>query len=187
MGLQEQQNVLARMYTDPEYRAAFLSDPHSVGNKDGLSSDEVSDIAAISQSELGFFSDSLVWKRRREVEKLLPLVRKALGDNFDRAFEAFSASYNHQSVKKHLEDAIEFCKFLEFDAHKGLLTRDTAKFERSRLEFFGFHKPIAVCFLKHDFRGLHTGLTDKGRLALPRRRTIALWLRFGRHVRHFVR
>jgi hypothetical protein len=187
MGLQEQQNVLARLFTDPEYRIAFLSDPEGIGNEAGISSDEISDIAGILPEELSFFSDSLVWKRRREVEKFLPLVRRALGDDFDRAFREFSASFNPRSVKKHLEDAIEFCKFLA-DSHKfGLLARDSAKFEGTKLEFLGSKKFYASCLLRHDFRAVPNDPTNVDRLELKERRTFVFWFRFGRRVRHFIR
>jgi hypothetical protein len=186
MGLQEQQNVLAKLFTDPKYRRAFLSEPLRIGVDAGLSSVEIEDIAAIQPNELGFFSDSLLWKRRREVEKLLPLVRKVLSTDFDRIFSEFSAFYNPQSIKKHLEDAVEFCKFLD-DHRFGLLARDSAMFESTRLEFLRSKKRYAFCILNHDFRAIPNDLKDIDRLELKKRRTLALWLRIGRHVHHFVR
>jgi hypothetical protein len=185
MGLQEQQNVLAKLVTDPKYRRAFLSEPLRIGVDAGLSLIEIEEIASIKPEELGFFSDSLFWKRRREVEKLLPLVRKVLNTDFDRIFNEFSAFYNPQSIKKHLEDAVEFCKYLD-DHRFGLLARDSALFERTKLEFLRSKKRYAFCVLNHDFRAISNDLKDSDRLELKRRRTLALWLRIGRQLRHFV-
>ena len=187
MGLQEQQNVLARLYTDPEFLREFIDLPHRTGVDAGLSSDEASDIAAISRDELSFFSESLYWKRRREVEKLLPLVRRSLSADFDPKFREFAVSFNPTTVKKHLEDALGFCEFLGSALATSDLTRDAAKFERKRLSWLNSVDRWSFCTLNHDFRNALTPASGAGCFDLPRRRSIAVWLRIRGRVYHFVR
>lgn len=186
MGLNEQQNVLALIFTDPNYRRSFLADPERTGLDAGLDSDEARDIAAIPPEELSFFSDSLIWKRSREVEKMLPLVSSLLQDDFDRTFRAFSASFNPKLVKKHLEDAAAFCTFLELDPDISGPVKSAAKFERTRLDFFAHNRRLAFCFLDYDLR---KPLPEPGQehAKIRKRRSISLWLRLGRRVHHFMR
>src|SRR6185369_7897216 len=104
MSLQEQQNLLAKLYTDAEFRRAFLSMPEKIGIENELNKIEIKEIAGIMPEELDFFADSLFWKRLREVEKFLPLTRKVLGEDFINYFRRFSQNFNPQTVKKHIED-----------------------------------------------------------------------------------
>src|SRR5215213_1679726 len=124
MSLEQQQNLLAKLYTDAEFRRAFLSQPAKIGAEN-----DFSEIAAIMPEELDFFADSLFWKRLREAEKFLPLTRKILGEDFTDNFREFSQQFNPQTVKKHFEDALGFARFLR----KGKisdLAKNAAKFEQ---------------------------------------------------------
>ena len=175
MGLEQQQNLLARLYTDADFRRAFLSEPEKVGAENDLTGAEIGELAAIMPEELNFFAESLFWKRLREVEKFLPLTRKVLAADFTALFREFSQTFNPQSVKKHFEDALEFCLFLHGARDVSDLARSAAKFERSKLEFFGHEKRLVVCRLDYDLR-----------MEVPEKKKVtAVWLRFGRRIRHF--
>lgn len=113
MSLQEQQNLLARLYTDAEFRRAFLSEAEKTVAGYNLSSQEIRELSEIMPEELEFFADSLFWKRLRETEKFLPLTKKVLNEDFTTQFREFSQNFNPQTVKKHFEDALEFCRFLQ--------------------------------------------------------------------------
>jgi len=178
MSLQNRQNLLAKLYTDAEFRRAFLSEPAKIGAQNNLSSDEIEEIAAVMPEELEFFAESLFWKRLREVEKFLPLTLRALGDDFSSLFREFSQEYNPQSVKKHLEDALEFCRFLE-SQNISEPAKNAAKYERSKHEFFAFEKHLIVCRLDFDIiKYQHTGVWEE-------KKKIAVWLRIGSRVKHF--
>ena len=47
MSLQKQQNLLAKLYTDAEFRRAFLSEPEKIGAENDLSEREIAEIAGI--------------------------------------------------------------------------------------------------------------------------------------------
>lgn len=184
MSLQNRQNLLAKLYTDTALRRAFLSEPEKIGAQNDLSLAEIGEIAAVMPEELNFFAESLFWKRLREVEKFLPLTRRALGDEFAESFREFSQIFNPRSVKKHLEDALEFCRFLR-KQNISDFAKNAAKFEQSKLEFFGLEKLFVGCRLNFDFRNFSASGNDK-LLEFPEKKKIfVVWLRIGKSIKQF--
>lgn len=167
MSLLEQQHVLARLYTDPAFRKEFYARPSEIGRELGLSESEIEELSEAAREEVQRFSDSLVWKRLREVEKLIPSTRNLIGDHFEKAFFDFAPSYNPQSIKKHYEDAVKFCRSLQSKDHISSIIKSTARFESTRLIFFNEGRTLAVCRLR------------------PGVLSFALWLRVGERVFHF--
>ncbi len=184
MSLQEQQNFLARLYTDAELRRAFLSGSEQIGAQHDLNKSEIAEIAEIMPEELNFFAESLFWKRLREVEKFLPLTRKFLGKGLVILFREFSKKFNPQTVKKHLEDSVEFSTFLQNQAVSEI-AKNVAKFERSKLEFYGYGKRFMFCTLNFDIREIQHQDPETMNLNLKKRKTIAVWSRIGRKTKHF--
>ena len=178
MGLREQQDLLARLYTSAECRSAFASDPSAIGSAAGLSDDEVRDISSTSLREIGLFSESLFWKRFGEAEKLLPVTSRALGTEFAPRFRAFSGEFNPQSAKKHLEDAIEFCRVVRKDDSVAPHARDAAEFEQKKLEFFSGARRFLLIRATYDLAGSKPPV---------RRRSLTVWLRFRGRIHRFGR
>ncbi|MGQ0543218.1 MAG: hypothetical protein ACT4O9_15445 [Blastocatellia bacterium] len=185
MGLREQQNLLARLYTDSDYRNVFFSQPESFAVDSGLNEAEIAEISTIFPEELRFFSESLIWKRCREAEKMLPLLQRVLGSEFRTVFSDYADTYNPQTIRKHLEDSIEFCNFVQAKEFSRLV-KDAAKFEAARLSFFGYRKPLSFCVLRHDFRGFDRSMTEYDVPQLRKGLSITLWFRFGERVLHFT-
>ena len=184
MSLQKQQNLLAKLYTDAEFRRAFLSEPEKIGAENDLSKKEIAEIAGIMPEELNFFADSLFWKRLREVEKFLPLTRKVLAKDFSKYFREFSRIFNPQSVKKHFEDARHFCLYLRAQSLTDF-AESAVKFEQSKLEFFGLEKRLVVCRLDYDIRKISESDPNE-QFEIPEKKAqIVVWLRFGKRIRHF--
>jgi len=167
MGLKEQQNFLAKLYTDPVFRIAFAGDPVAIGSAAGLTDIEAEEIAAAAASEIEYFADSLFWKRLHEVEKLLPITARVLGEEFRSHFKTFAGGFNPTSIRKHLDDAVEFCGFLW--QMPGIMpeARDAAKFERAKLQFVGQNRRLAFTVLRHRLAAPY-----------PRRLSVTIWLRF---------
>lgn len=174
MSLLHQQHILAKLYTEPQFRQKFLDEPIKIGAENGLNEAEIKEISEAMADELKFFSDSLFWKRFREVEKLLPKTKETLGKDFEQLFREFSANYFPDSIKKHLEDAIEFCEFLETKSLKSEIAKDFARFEKSRHQFFGYDKPFKICYLRNN---IFTKVKKKG---------FVVWFRFRNNVKHFT-
>lgn len=184
MSLEQQQNLLAKLYTDADFRRAFLSSPAKIGAENDLSEAEIREIAEIMPEELNFFAESLFWKRLRETEKLLPLTKKVLGEDFANLFREFSAKFNPQSIKKHFEDAREFCRFLRRQKISEL-AKNVAKFEASKLEFFGAERRLTVCRLDYDVRNFITADPVQPIEIPAKKKKIAVWLRLGKRIKHF--
>ncbi len=184
MSLQKQQDFLARLFTDEGLRQNFLSEPAKIGAENGLSEVETADLQAVLPEEIGFFADSLFWKRLHEVEKFLPLTKKVLKEYFTKNFREFSRNFNPQTVKKHFEDALEFCKFLR-KQNISELAKNAAKFEQSKLEFFGGGKRFVVCKLDFDIREIYDREQTTANLKLEKKTKVALWLKLGKKNKHF--
>jgi hypothetical protein len=184
MSLQQQQDFLARLFTDEGLRQNFLSEPDKIGTENSLNQTEINDLKTVLPEQLNFFADSLYWKRRGEVEKFLPLTRKVLGEDFDNLFREFAQDFNPQSVKKHLEDAFEFCKFLQ-KQNISELSKNAAKYEQSKLEFFGYGKQFIFCKLDFDVKKISREGAKTQSAIQEKKRKIAGWIRFGKKVKHF--
>lgn len=186
MSLLEQQNFLARLYTDEILRKRFLSAPEKIGKENNLDEKEIADLAAVLPEELNFFADSLFWKRLREVEKMLPLTRKVLAERFEKYFREFSQNYQPNSVKKHLEDAIEFVNHISGLEIEDIWVKDLARFEQAKLEFNGFGKNFVFRVFDFDIKKIHRRDAEAQNFELKRKKTFAIWLRIGKKVKHFV-
>ncbi len=178
MSLQKQQDFLARLFIDEGLRQNFLSVADEIGAENGLNEAEIEDLKTVLPEEITFFAESLFWKRLREIEKFLPLSRKFSGEDFIRLFRKFSQNFNPQSVKKHLEDAIAFCRFLQ-KSEVSEIVKNIAKFEQTKIEFFGFGKHFAFCRLNYNIEEI----SREG--ANAQRKTNYIWLRIGKKIKHF--
>ncbi len=193
MSLAETQTLLARLYTDEILRERFLLEPVQVGRECGLNETEIEQIKQIPPAQLNFFAESLTHKRFHEVEKLLPLTRKALGADFRKYFDDFSREFIPKTIKKHLEDAVAFAGFLQKQEFKIELLSDLIKFEQARLEFNAYAKTFVLRRFRFDIREIFSAISRNDASAqsfsqYKKRQTIAVWIRFGNNgkVRHFI-
>jgi len=189
MSLQKQQDFLARLFTDEGLRQNFLSEPEKIGAENGLNESETADLQAVLPEEIGFFADSLFWKRLREVEKILPLTKKALKEDFTKYFREFSQNFNPQTVKKHFEDALSFSNFLQNQSLEPIWAKDLAKFEYSRLIFNSDMKKFVFSKFNHDIRELINAFS-KNKTESPKnfrhKITFAIWLKVGKKKKHLI-
>lgn len=164
MSLREQQHFLARLYTDPAFREEFNTKPQEVGIEFGLTETEVIELAQLARHEVKRFSDSLIWKRLQEVEKMLPATRQLMGDSFGKAFFDFAPGFNPQGIKKHYVDAVEFCTVLAANNSFPKDVRRAATFESTRLSFFNQDRTFAMCRSRNGVLGLAVWLRVAGRV-----------------------
>lgn len=183
MSLLEQQNFLARIYTDENLRREFLSAPERIGSQHDLNETEIAELAAVFPEELNSFADSLVYKRLREVEKLLPLSREVFGEDFEKYFREYANQFTPESIKKHLEDAIGFSKLLE--KKETAWKKDVVKFERYRLKFYGCEERLIFIIFDYDIREFFSEAA-KTQKDYKKRKTFAIWLKIGNKSRQFV-
>ncbi len=181
------QNFLARIYTDENLRREFFDAPQNIGKINNLSETEIAELSEILPAELNFFAESVVWKRLRETEKLLPLTGEILAESFVKLFREFAPTFNVPSDKKALEDAVAFTGFLQQKVLTNL-ARNAAKFERSKLIFYSGKKDFVFAKFDFDIRELASRANEK-RIAqtdFKSRKTFAVWLRFSKMEKHFI-
>jgi hypothetical protein len=168
MSLLDVQNFLARIYTDENLRREFLSTPEKIGKANNLNEVEIAELAVIFPEELNSFSDLLFYKRLREVAKILPLTKQVSENEFEKHFRRFANSYLPTTVKKHLEDAAEFCSYLQKNKSTSDIMKNTAKFEQAKLEFYGFERRLVFKVFDYDVK------TNQ------KRKYLAFWLRISK-------
>lgn len=171
MSLKEQQDLLARLYTDPALQAEFFENSLTVVERYGLSDAEAIGFAALADVEVKFFADSLFAKRFREVQKALPLSARYLGQQFRQRFKDFAPTFNPVSVKKHAEDAIAFAGILIQDIEISSIQRDVIAFESTRLKHIFERRNVTHIRLYHDPKTFADPLENSTRSP-----GIALWL-----------
>jgi hypothetical protein len=189
MSLQDVQNLLARIFTDEDLRLRFLQEPEKTGAENNLSAAEIGQIRQLLPEQINLFADSLFYKRLSEVEKFLPLTRKALEKDFEKYFRTFANQFLPQTIKKHLEDAIEFAEFLQSEKIEPVWAKDLAKFEQARLSFNNSAKRFLLKRFDFDVRVILREISRAGAKAqsdFPKRKTFAVWLRLGKRIRHFI-
>jgi len=184
MSLLETQNFLARVYTDENLRREFLSAPERTGRENNLSEKEIIELAKILPAELNLFAESLFCKRLREVEKLLPLTKQVLAQEFEIYFREFAGGFLPATVKKHLEDAIQFAEFLQIKEEGW--TKDLAKFERAKLEFYGGGKRFILRVFDFDIKEISRQDAEAPG-EFKKKKTFAVWLRIGNKTHYFIR
>ena len=181
MGLAEVQTALARLYTDAAWRAEFFDDPLRAGRAVGLTTDEAAQLAQMPVNDVNFFAHTLYSKRLHEVQKLLPLSRRAFGPCFDDNFRAYSETYQPDGTKKHCNDAVLFAEYLNKNPLAGapVYAQDVLRYEATRLLAGQPARFFRMCRFRYALKPLLRSLSapDAEAEALPCV-NLAVWLRF---------
>jgi hypothetical protein len=177
MSLLEQQNFLAKLFTDSDLRENFWLNPNEIGLANNLEENEIAEIKKINEQDFNYFAESLFYKRLSEVENILPLTVTAFGkNNFRENFKEFANQFLPKSIKKHLEDSVEFCNFLQKKDLEKIWLIDVVKYEQAKLFFYGYGKSFVFRVLRYDF----TTASGNIRNEPFKRLSLAVWLRFGK-------
>lgn len=185
MSLIDMQNFLARIYTDEKLRREFATAPERIGKDNNLTDGEIAEISENFFEEINFFAESLFRKRLREAEKLLPLTKKILNGEFEKLFRQFSGAYKSQTIKKHLADAVEFCRFLQRIDSLSEIGKDAAKYEKAKISFFNYGERFVFCRLNFDFRDISLEDSKTQSSDLNNKNKFAVWFRYGNKIKHF--
>ncbi|MDQ3042800.1 MAG: hypothetical protein M3R11_10550, partial [Acidobacteriota bacterium] len=102
-----------------------------------------------------------------------------------RFFRQFASRFTPASIKKHLEDAIAFADFLQTEEVEPFWVRDAAKFEQTKLEFNNFGKRFVYEIFDCDIKEfIRQNANAPGEIR--KKKTLAIWIRFGNKTRNFV-
>jgi hypothetical protein len=195
MGLAELQQALARLYTDSAFRERFFAEPDRVAEELGLQAGDARQLAALSASQVHRFAGTLHRKRLGAARKLLPLTGRVLGGRFEPLFQRYLATRGEGYAGSYRVEAIGFAAFLAetFRAEDpgSPWIPDLVRYESAALRA---HLPGArwtPCACRHYPHALTRAAAQyhpRAPPTVPRRPTLALWIRFGRRgqLRHFL-
>ncbi|MBD2576213.1 hypothetical protein [Oscillatoria sp. FACHB-1406] len=131
--LAKTQQFLARLYTNRQLREDFFTNPPDVARKWGIEEGSIQQLSTLDRAQVEFFASSLISKRLNQVSKFLPLTQKALGRDFSRLFVDYAETYSPSGIKKHWQDALAFCDFLQQTPFEKDWWYDVVRYERENL------------------------------------------------------
>ncbi|MFM8470393.1 MAG: hypothetical protein ACKODH_10550 [Limisphaerales bacterium] len=173
-----QQQLLARLATDREFRERFFADPARVAASEGLTV-AAEALAQLHQEQMRQFARLLRTRRLAQVSLRLPLTRKALGTRFADHFRN-SAVDPSSASQRPSEDALGFARFL-VEAHDAGLPAwalSLARYEAASLDAEEHNRGLVVRCLPHAVRRLTellaTAIAPEGS---HQRLSLAIWWR----------
>jgi hypothetical protein len=181
MALAEVQAVLARLFTDAPFRAAFFEDPAAVGLASNLDPAEAATLAALSRIEVEQFAGTLRRKRADDVRKVLPLTARALGGAFrDHILPATAGA---PRPGRHRDDARALIEHLRCAARSHQLqpawAADLARYEMTFNDAMRCGAGVLVRRFRFPVERLAAALLAGALTAgITPRVTIGVWLRW---------
>jgi hypothetical protein len=110
MTLLGMQTVLAQLYTDRVFRAAFFVDPVATCARSALTEVECHQLATLDRLQVERYAWSLQGKRLHLVRALLPATANTLAEQFAPLFHKYCDT--QPSAPEHVDEAIAFITFL---------------------------------------------------------------------------
>ena len=181
MDLKATQRFLAELYTDEAQRQRFAARPQAVAEEFGIAPDAARQLAELSAAQVAGFARCLQRKRLNEVRRMLPETCRALGSDLAQVFEAHAARFQPQGVRRHLDDALAFARFLSQSPGVNTDLVDLARYEAHWLRFRQGRVGPLLAIFRSDPRETATGCcAESGH----NRGLLACWFRLGGRLRH---
>ena len=103
-------NALGRLLSDRSLREIFRRDPQEAARRLDLDPQDGEALRSVDAAGLDAQAQTLLNKRCWEVSRLIPRTFKTLGNDARRRFLDFAESYWPVGHKKHVDDALGFCR-----------------------------------------------------------------------------
>lgn len=147
--------ALGRLLTDAELRSQFFSNRAATVKR--LEVDPAVAVVLQRLNEQAFECQArgLIDKRFHEVVNMIPMTIRHLGENARTWFSQYAESFWPGTHRRHLIDAIEFCRYVH-----GLRPGVCCRSERNRLEFRLARRRFAIHFVSDYY------VAGKRRLAI---------------------
>jgi len=182
MGLIEQQQALAQLYTNADLRERFFANPQSVSRMLGFSTEVTQQLTGLSYKEIQFFAESLLRKRFNITRKLLPQTHRILGDLFRELFMEYANTQELTGIKKHYKDAYMFSAFVMKSAQNRIEESwviDLLRYETASLKAADPSCRLILRWFRYPIQRLVGNLVRWGKTARPQiHPTFILWFRF---------
>ncbi len=183
MELASTQAIMARLYTDSDFRRRFFENPVAVGGEFGLGQIDAMELARVSEEKVKAFTNSLRRQRLNKVALLMPLSAKVLDRTFTECFRGFLLDKKPPADASPADDCLSFFDYLadkiRTDSIAPRWTLDLLRFELAgiRAEWKGarfqcllFQYPVT-----RMIRGLRKQHFPSSPLPIP---GMALWWRW---------
>ena len=105
-------NALGLLLSDRSLRETFRRDPQEAARRLDLDPQDGEALRSLDPAGLDAQAQTLLNKRCWEVSRLIPRTFKTLGKDARRRFLDFAESYWPVGHKKHVDDALGFCRRL---------------------------------------------------------------------------
>jgi hypothetical protein len=183
----EIEKILERLTGDDDLRRRFVDDPFALGREFGLSPAASRRLRREAASRFDSFAATARDRRFVQVNKLLPLTHRVLGERFMRYFERYVAEHGPPAVERLFGDVLHFAEYLEERLREDYLgsgwSLDLLRFEKARVKAADPRRRLVVARFRHDISRLVRGIARKDApFEAVVRRTVAVWWRRRPHA-----
>ncbi|HEX8501426.1 MAG TPA: hypothetical protein VF659_12660 [Pyrinomonadaceae bacterium] len=187
MGLTDIEQILTRLSADDELRARFVENPFALGRELGLTPTRTRQLRREAAARFDSFVATPRDRRFVQVNKLLPLTHRVLGDRFTNYFDRYVAEHGALSFERLFGDVLHFAEYLERELRDDYLgsgwTLDLLRFEKARVKAADPKRRLVVAHFRHDISRLVRGVARKDAMfEVVVRRSVAVWWRRRPHA-----
>jgi len=130
---------MGRLLSDAEFRLQFFGDRAQAIQRLGVDDATATLLMRLDRSAIERQAKSLISKRCHQVRKSLPITAEKLASDFDQLFQAFAETFWPTGHRRHIIDAVHFCRHLRL-----LRPECVCSQEHRALEFVLSGRRIAV-------------------------------------------
>jgi hypothetical protein len=105
-------STLWRLYTDTAFRKEFIFDKHLFYHTYDIPIETIDFLENISIDELMLFADTVLKKRMKKVQQLLPCTFTLIGKDIQYLFFKFCDYHTFSGIRRHQDDAVRFVGYL---------------------------------------------------------------------------
>lgn len=127
MNLKDYQTLLAKLYTDKNFRNSFWENPKKIGELFGIDEKTALELATQNKIDIERYGQILINKRLNAFENICPKVTKWLGNRLSHYFEKFSPKNLEDTPDRYTKEAFYFVEFLE---KQEIFKQELSEFEK---------------------------------------------------------
>lgn len=179
------EEMLARLYTEHDFRKRFFMNREGVCRELGLDCELALKLSGLQEEEVEFFARGLINKRFGVVKSILPLVSFILSKELKDLFTRYAQNTPVSGMQyKHYNDAVAFCGYLlrhlgKPDAQYPWL-RDLIRYEQLQAQSVNVSRRIWLRMFDYPVHRINKNMTGR---SVKKSKTFMLCFRNGREGR----
>jgi hypothetical protein len=175
--------ALGRLLTDAALRSEFFQNRTATLERFDLDQAAAGVLQQIDESTFERQAQALIYKRFHEVMKMLPMTIRLLGEDAARRFREYAGQFWPDGHRRHLIDAVEFCRYLR-DQKRGTVCRSEQNMVEFRLSKRRFEIHLVTDYYVHDKRRLAIQVLTRSKEGIPGQHVWYLRFPSGRSIRN---